>query len=152
LGGNRLLVRGVAHNGGATSYAFAAPAVATPNQTNDVKLQFPEPSQLTAPKDGATDVDSSTTFSWSGDGLNEISFSSMTPNTPSLTVITHEPSLTLSSLPPVAAAQFPKGVTATWSSRRYPDIPFTDTLEAAGFDVSTFRSATSAPQTFTFAK
>lgn len=148
---NRLRVRGVAHDGGAISFGVATPAVAYPNQVEAVTLTFAAASQLTSPIDGATGVGLADAISWSGDGVNELSFFSTAPGSPSLRVLTTESSFSLGALPRFPAAQFAAGTSVTWTAVRYPDVSTTDGFEAKGFDRTFWRSASSPPRTFTTA-
>jgi hypothetical protein len=159
LPGNRLIVRGVAHDGVSISNGTSPLGAATPNETLKLSLEFATAAQLTPPTDAATQVDAATSFAWQGGGLNLLSFSSTAPNAPSLTVVTSETAIPFGELLGNTGAQFPAGASMTWSTRRYPGHPndnppsilTTDVWSQSTFDISLWASATSAPQTFTVA-
>ncbi|MEO8877276.1 MAG: hypothetical protein ABI461_16905, partial [Polyangiaceae bacterium] len=145
---NRLLATSTATRGADSSRASMT-AVAYPNGSADVTFAFPATTQLGSPNDGATDVDSTTPFSWNGSGVSELLFSSAAPNAPTIRVVTDEQSFTLEQFPALSITPLPANAHYTWSARHWPDFAATDAFEAAGIDLVTANVATSGAHGFT---
>jgi hypothetical protein len=147
---NRLLARGTATNGASVSMASVIDSAST-TKTPNLALTFSASSDLGGPADGATAVDSTTAFSWSGAGVNEILFSSSDAGAPSFRVVTTTQSLTLGQFQGLSNAAIPAGSHYTWSARRWPDFSTVDAFEDPNVDLPNANSALSAPRSFTFA-
>lgn len=146
IAANRMVARGDAHRGGATSHGVTT-GVAFPDQTLPLVVDFPAPSTVSAPSDLATDVDPSTPFTFAGDGVSEVLFTPATGKGPRVRIVTTEKTVTLGMLPDTSL--FVSGASYTWTVRRWPYVPTTDAFVDAFVELGATASATTAPRSFT---
>ncbi|HEX7663511.1 MAG TPA: hypothetical protein VF407_03330 [Polyangiaceae bacterium] len=143
---NRYVTSVDAHHAGELSHGVSF-GTSYANQTFAIAVDLPAAPALSTPADGATDVDATTPFTFTGDGVTEVIFTPVGDG-PKVRIVTTEKTVDLGMLPDVSA--FVSGARFTWTVRRWPFIPTVDAFVDPNVDLRATSSATSAPRTFTW--